>query len=230
MQIFEMKGQFPKKAGDAKLVWCRYRRTYYEFLPNNSPAVERSGSSITLALLGERADFLSLRGGEEFIVEWQSNWAENPDNPGTEIYYAGSSGGVVFVKRLNRETVRKLITDGEEAFYAALKPKVITALEAIFGLQTKRLGHLYAFPLPASFEVMHDALIQFEACTAEIGSSDEVLWHIDAHTRRYAFRGKAFIFKADSSELLIVKGSVEVGEGLKLDFNVPHVCAVSLQD
>lgn len=137
MRLFEMK-TVPKKAGLAIIKFGR-KDGVHKTLPF------RENTDIVLPDDPE-LEFFPLMNGEQFLLHLVNG----------EDWFGGTDERP-FLVRLDEEPFQAFREEGENSFYAALKPKVITEFERTFQVASKRQGDIFAVPIPFTWNEIQAA-------------------------------------------------------------------------
>lgn len=134
MSFFIPGEGFPKKAGVAEL-----------HFDSKTATPQRDGTHLTLPLVRD-AEFFALKGGEQFVADFGSQFGYQ----GTRFWFGGTDEGP-FLVGLQEKPVKRLLEDGEDGFFDALKPNLVKRLERELKVTTRRQGDIFAVPLPWSW-------------------------------------------------------------------------------
>ncbi|MBI2673681.1 MAG: hypothetical protein HYX23_00110 [Candidatus Zambryskibacteria bacterium] len=140
MKLFKMR-TVPKKAGMAKLQFG------YKGGAHAPPF--RESTDIVLPDNPE-SEFFPLMNGEQFLLRIISGGSETQ-------YWFGGTDERPFLVRLRDEPFRAFQREGDDSFYAALKPEVITKFEQAFRVASKRQGDIFAVPIPHTWDEIQQA-------------------------------------------------------------------------
>ncbi len=127
----------PKKAGLAKL--------HYERNRHKTPF--RKSADIVLPDDPEMELFF-LMNGKQFLLRIENSETQ---------YWFGGTDERPFLVRLKEEPFRAFQKEGDNLFYATLKPKTITKFEQTFQVLAKRQGDIFAVPVPHSWDELQRA-------------------------------------------------------------------------
>ena len=177
----------PTAAGVSQIQWGdKYFNHYY-----NPPRQDGN----TIVLPPHPDEFISLAGGNQFLVRYQYDF-EHQDGftaHGYYTYWGGTDEGVAFFTFLEdsdpfqRPPYYQAYTEGGEvAFYASLKPSDMSELEKHYQAKSIRRGGLYALSLPFTVHSL-DAIATFLHAGYSFTSqdvsnylfSDAILWRLD---------------------------------------------------
>ena len=139
LRLGDSREALPTTAGAAALVFLDKND-----LPDRTPQLD--GSRILLPDDPEN-EFIALQGGTQFVfLSW---------SPGTLFYFGGTDESP-FLVEIEYWLSVTLLEKGEAAFYARLKPELITMLEELLGVQARRQGDIWAMPLPITLEKVNE--------------------------------------------------------------------------
>lgn len=142
MKLFEMRS-VPKKAGQAKLQFG-YRGSAH------TPPF-RESADIVLPDNPE-SEFFPLMNGEQFLLRLVGSGRDSETQ-----YWFGGTDERPFLVRLRDEPFRSFQKEGDDSFYTALKPEVITKFEQAFQVASKRQGDIFAVPVPHTWDEIQRA-------------------------------------------------------------------------
>ena len=135
MRLFELKGKHgrpPTRAGVAALEWS-----------DDVELPRRDGSTIVIPT--QRVEFFPLQKGRQFLVQaWRIGSTYGHHIP--HLYFGGTAEAPFLVEIQPR--VLTALQEGEDGFYQALKPGVVSDLERRFSSSTVRQGDWFAVPTP----------------------------------------------------------------------------------
>jgi hypothetical protein len=135
MRLFEMD-KLPEKAGIATL-----RFGEKEGDSHFSPF--RQEELIVLPD-GPETEFFELLAGKQFLLRiGQGNG---------KLWLGGTDAGRPFLLRLDQRAFSVFSSGGEDKFFSALKPDTVIELEEMLGVESIRLGNIFATPTPFSWE------------------------------------------------------------------------------
>lgn len=144
MRLFEMNPA-PTKAGMARLQFSSRNGKA------NTPPPFREGEHVVLPEDRE-AEFFPLMNGEQFLFRNASD-SRSRDTQ----YWFGGTDEQPFLVRLGDRPFPAFQQGGEVAFYASLKPDVVTKFEQAFGVVSRRQGDIFAVPVPHTWDEFRKA-------------------------------------------------------------------------
>ncbi|MFC1686598.1 hypothetical protein ACFLZS_01560 [Patescibacteria group bacterium] len=140
----KLKEILPQEAGKAVI----------NFVIVTPPAAYRDHNVINLPFYRE-AEFYPLQGGNQFLFFMPiNNWRKG-------LWFGGTDDKRIFLVELKQDMYKIFREDGEEMFYAYLKPSYIRELERNLKISSKRQGDIYAAPLEKSWEEIKDDTVIF---------------------------------------------------------------------
>lgn len=138
MKLYELRTR-PKVAGTANLIFGHPDQ-------NKRPPL-REGPNIFLPDDPE-LDFHPLENGQKILIRLVAAG----DGARQITYWFGGTEENPFLVRVDQVAFDAFKQSGEQGFFNALKPQIITRIEEAFKLTTKRQGDIFAVPLPFSVQ------------------------------------------------------------------------------
>ncbi len=188
MRLFEM-GRRPEKAGIVAL-----RFGWLEGDPDELPF--RKENLIVLPN-GTGVEFFPLLDGEQFLLRLED------DQDSKELWLGGTDAEQrPFLIRLAERAFGILHLEGEEGFFAALKPDKVIRVEKEFAKESIRQGDVFATPIPFSWE---DIAKAYQLIDLEERRPKEVEehWMIEAD---HFLQGSLLIIKLLGHDRILVDG------------------------
>lgn len=167
MKLKDMK-RLPEKAGKARLHFIKFGpgKTPHEPPHEFQEFPKRDDKEILLAE-DPNIEFFRLSHGQQFLLQIPAYLPTSA----SRTWFGGTDENPFLVPLVNH-AFNIFEQEGEEAFYEALKPEVITAVERRFNVVSQRQGDIWAAPVPYSWEKMK--FIRF-LCFGEAPEPREVL-------------------------------------------------------
>ncbi|HLD07424.1 MAG TPA: hypothetical protein VJC16_07910 [Candidatus Nanoarchaeia archaeon] len=138
MRLFEMRRP-PTQAGKAVLQFSADR-----------PFPLLAHGTITLPK-GRDNEFFPLRRRKQFL------FVDNSNFPGRTYYWFGGTDEQPFLAQVSADAAQAFMNEGEEAFFASLKPRTIHQLEGAFNTPSRRQGDIFIMPLPFGWDQLDEA-------------------------------------------------------------------------
>lgn len=216
MELLHMEA-LPKRAGVATL--------------NISPRVTRPSrrEAVINIPLRRGVAFFPLRRGEQFLLRIRENhfgscrYCGQPIPAGqTAVCFGGTDQRTPFLVDLVPKALEPFRKGGEEAFFDALKPWVIRALEEKYGAEnTRRQGDIFAYSLPWSWEELGRRHLGSESTSLVTRGRRKVTGSFKIERGQGRLFGTRHVFIGDQADVWTTailddpefRGWADIGEG-----------------
>lgn len=204
----------PNRIGDAEIIlFPQDARSDHDrrYSVNPPPLAARQGNRLILGGDPDSGRFYQLLKGEQFVFTTQDRDARR------RIFFGGMDESP-FLAELELEVLEAMI-QGEEAFFEALKPRIIRSWEQSIGIRAKRQGDFFAVPAAKKGRVSWEDF--FIRSLKEKGRKAEVVYTEDTQLRgtRHTFVGMMAVV----SNCIVGDGIIHAPDHEPLDLRGPHL-------